>query len=638
MKINEINRRLEAIQKLYDSDADGAIGLLHDLLRQIMEDDIFYVLGSAQIQTLEKDSFLPYIAPIQNLPYLRYFTDQQAAEDFLKTAKEQYPIIQLDTISTIKLSKYWMLMGAEGFILNDGQKWTAVSFTQFLSIFLTDLLDEDGLFDEDYCHLVKLCSRLLNGEKLFYQKDGTIREEPSGEPISVENFALSNKPIQLDHIRTNGTRMKSVLEEMVSVRGEDSTLFLSTGDKIYSYAPDHPYPFQTLDPVLAVKKPAAEKDTKPSDTKLSIFPKIPKPDFLKLKTKLSSKMKKHSLRLWISLGAAAVLALFCIYAGSGFLAAMHFSSLCSDMEYQEAAVYYKDHGNPFFRMSADHSAENAVAEILSAYIQKDITAEEATASFSVLSTIPAASEVTGQAKNTVDLLEQSRVSYEAGENTDQVIERLYYWLDVVEQDEENFQAVQEDIQSNGSKYESRVLRIVDALIQNGQRGQAKWCLEILQQWFPKGEYQNRLSVMSDVDSVSMEITPVAELSDPQVSLNPIEIYDIDVSSPDGNGYVDLYIRWKNTGTKTIQEIIFYTVPIDDFGGVVSSNRDGGYSLYGARDIGPYKPGTGTPSENWAWENVWSNSQIEAAEVQQIIIFYQDGTVKSIEDPSRLIVS
>lgn len=72
--------------------------------------------------------------------------------------------------------------------------------------------------------------------------------------------------------------------------------------------------------------------------------------------------------------------------------------------------------------------------------------------------------------------------------------------------------------------------------------------------------------------------------------------------------------------------------------MISSNRDGGYSLYGARDIGPYKPGTGTPSENWAWENVWSNSQIEAAEVQQIIIFYQDGTVKSIEDPSRLIVS
>lgn len=633
MKLNETNKRLDAIQKLYDSDANGAIGLLNDLLKQLMEDDIFYILGTAQIQSPEKNSFLPYIAPIHGLPYLRYFTDREAAEAFLKTSDTQNPIVQLDTVSTIKLSKYWMLMGAEGFILNDGQKWTAVSFEQFLTIFFTDLLEENRTFDQDYCPLVKLCSRLLDGEKLFYQKGGEISTE-SGDQISLENFSLINKPIQLEKIKTNGTRMKAVLDEMMSVRGEDSILFLSTGDKIYSYSPDRPYPYQELDPVLIVKEPIPEKKEKKAAKKPSI-PKINKESFSKLKSKYP---KKGSLKLYIAIGAAAVIVLFFCYAGSGFLAAAHFSGLCDNREYQEAVTYYQEQGNPFFKMSSNHAAETAVSQVLSSYIQKDISAEEATASLSVLSSIPAAADITGSAKNTVDILEKSRLSYTAGANTDQAIERLYYWLGVVEEDEENFQTVQNDMQSNGDKYESRVLRIVDALIQNGQRGQAKWCLEILNQWFPSKEYQDRLSVMSDVDAVSMEITPIAELGDPQVSMNPVEIYDIDVSSPNGSGYVNLYIRWKNTGTKTIQEIIFYTVPLDDFGGVVSSNRDGGYSLYGARDIGPYAPGTGTPSENWAWENVWCNSQIEAAEVQQVIIFYQDGTVKSIEDPSRLIVS
>ena len=98
----------------------------------------------------------------------------------------------------------------------------------------------------------------------------------------------------------------------------------------------------------------------------------------------------------------------------------------------------------------------------------------------------------------------------------------------------------------------------------------------------------------------------------------------------------MYVRWKNTGTKTIQEVIFYVVPLDDFGGVLASNRDGNYSMYSARDIGPYKPGEGTPSESWAWEDVWNNSMITAAEVQQVVIFYTDGSVKSIENPEQLM--
>lgn len=633
MKLSEINQRLDAIQKLSGSDMNGALGLLRELLRQLMEDDSFFVLASPNSKTVNETFFLPYIAPVRNLPYLRVFTDRKAAEDFCQKAKVDYPIVSIQTIPMVRLCKYWMLMGAEGFILNDGHTWTAVAFDQFLSIFYEDVLDHEGAVDADYLPLVKTCLRLDRGEKLFLQKNGIV-DEKEGVPVSLDSLPPAKTELVISGIQTTAARLQVVWNDIVKIRSEKKGLFLTTEDGIYSFSPDERYPFLDINPLLTITTKQEEEDPKkesPLQEKLSKFktPKlnIPYPSFKKI---------RFPAKRGYAIAAGVLAFLILSYVGSGFFSAMHFSSLCSDREYQDAVVYYQGKDNPVFKISANSKAEKTIDEILDAYMKKEIGADESAAALSVMASIPSAGEKSGKAKSTVDLVERSRNSYEAGAHTDQVIERLYYWLNVVEEDPENYEAMTQDIQANGNKYEARVLRIADALIQNGKRGQAKWCLDILNQWFPSAEYEERMAVMSDVELVPMEITDVASIGSSEATLSPIEIYDIDVSSPDANGYVDLYIRWKNTGTKTIQEIIFYTVPLDNFGGVVSSKKDGNYSLYSARDIGPYKPGKGTPSDSWAWENVWSNSMISAAEVQQVIIFYTDGTIKSIEDPSKLM--
>lgn len=635
MKLSETNQRLETIQKLSNSDMDGAFGLLGELLRHLMEDDSFFVLASPELKEIDEKAFLPYIAPVQDIPYLRIFTDRQAAEEFCQRTKTSYPIISLNTVSIVKLCKYWMLMGAEGFILNDGQKWTAVSFEQFLRIFFEDVLEQEGTVEPDYLLLVKTCIRLDRGEKLFYQKNGIV-DRFDGTPLSLDSPPPAKVELVIDGVQTTANRLFLCWEEIMDIRSGKSGFSLTSEDGVYSFMPSESYPFLEIDPLLILKK----KQNDSEQERKSILPeKIAGINLPNLKLPKLSKLSKSinfSTKKWIAAIVGLIAILLFFYVGNGFLSTLHFSNLCSDREYQEAVVYYQGKSNAIFKLSANKKAEKVVDEILDSYIERELDASESTAALSVVASIPNAAGKAGEAKTTVDLIEKSRNSYEAGAHTDQVIERLYYWLDVAEEDTANYEAVNKDVQENGNKYESRVLRVVDALIQSGKRGQAKWCLEILQEWFPESGYDDRIAVMAEVDSVPMEITSISDIESSETTLNPIEIYDIDVSSPDSEGYVDLYIRWKNTGTKTIQEIVFYTVPLDNFGGVLSSKKDGNYSLYSARDIGPYKPGKGTPTDSWAWDNVWSNSMISAAEVQQVIIFYTDGTIKSIEDPSQFM--
>lgn len=630
MKLVETNQQIEAIQKLSGSDMDGAMGLLHSLIKRLIEDDSFYVLAIPESQT---ESFLPYIAPIRNLPYLRVFSDSSAAESFVSQSNITYSIISLDSIHLVKLCKYWMLMGAEGFILNDGQKWTAVTMDQFLAIFFQDVLDYEEAIDQDYLPVAKLCIQLLRGEQRFIQKDGIVNDLQGGEMLSVDVLPEDGKSLVIDGVQTTGKRLKLLMEEISHLRDPKCGMTLSSEDSIYSFSPSNSYPYQEIDPSLSIQEPQ-EKILEKGE-KFSI--KIQKPKWFEQKKIPHIAWPKNLSHKKGALAAGLVLVvLVSAYVGSGLISASKFGEMCSERSYQEAVVYYQGQRNPVFKMSANEKVDNAIESVLNDYLDETISAEEATASLSVLSSIPKATESVGQVKTTVDTIEQSRKAYFAGAQTDQVIERLYYWLDVKKEDSANFEAVEQDIRENGEKYAARAVRIADALTKSGKRAQAKWCFELLNTWFPTGGYEERISMMSDIDSEPMEITPIEELGNPQTTLNPIEIYDVDVSSPDGEGYVDLYVRWKNTGTKTIQEVIFYVVPLDDFGGVLSSNRDGNYSMYSARDIGPYKPGEGTPSESWAWENVWNNSMIAAAEVQQVVIFYTDGSVKSIENPEQLM--
>lgn len=622
MKLDEVNHEILAMQKLAVSDVDGALGLLKRMLVHLMEDDAFFVLAAQDTTQEQKGSFLPYISAVRDLPYLRAFSSMDAADHFLETAA--YPVIQLNTIDMVKLCKYWMLMGVEGFILNDGQEWTAVSFSQFLSLFYMEVLDHSGSMESDFLPLVATAKNLLAGEKLYVGKDGLLTGE-DGTELNMED--PPEMKLVLDGEPTTVSRLKRIYDDMKAMRlGKD---FTEKGF-LYSLPVSSSYPYAELDPELVIREP---EDIKAKSEKLSLSKlreKLPK-----LKLPKGGGSKPHLPRHFKGIAAAVVLLCIGIYLATAFMSNLRFENLCDEREYQEATSYYLSH--TFLPFTKNKLSDSTADKILEGYHSGDLAPEEARAGLSILGSIPEFTEDMHEGIVLIDSLEQSRMAYQNGAASTQSLERLAYWMAVIPEDESNYALVQGDVPLNKDRYSAAGTRAIDALIQSGKRGQAKWGLKVLQYWYPESGYEERLALMSDVEEISLLTAHDLTGGEVSTSLLPIEIYDIDVTKADSDGYVDLYIEWKNTGTKTIQEIMYYVVPLDGLGGQVSSKRDGGYSVYCARDIGPYKPGEGTPTESWAWKDAWSNSMIKAAEIQQIVIFYEDGSMKNAEDVNVLIM-
>ena len=92
--------------------------------------------------------------------------------------------------------------------------------------------------------------------------------------------------------------------------------------------------------------------------------------------------------------------------------------------------------------------------------------------------------------------------------------------------------------------------------------------------------------------------------------------------------VDLYIKWRNISGKSIKEVSFFALPTGNAGGFVETLDS--YSLFRAKDIGPYLAGEGTPSSNWAWKSAWTGNVVKGAEVVQTIVVFSDGDVRSLE--------
>ena len=117
---------------------------------------------------------------------------------------------------------------------------------------------------------------------------------------------------------------------------------------------------------------------------------------------------------------------------------------------------------------------------------------------------------------------------------------------------------------------------------------------------------------------------------------PLSFYPISISSVTikqmATGYWTLHIDWRNTSVKTIKEARFSVIALDLNGEpVINSDANGSWTIFDARDMGPYTPGDGTPSGEYVWNYVFYGPMVAKVKLTAVNITYSDGSIASFTE-------
>ena len=648
MTLIETNNRMAEIQKLSAYDTTQAMTALNGLLRELMENGDFYVLAdpmSSQEQ-VEGMKFLPYILPLANtadFKALRVFSAEEAAERFAEQGEMPAPVAKLTTVDLVQLCTFWLIRGLDGFVLNDGQDvWGAVTFEQFLDCFYDEVLQRDTAKDKDFVPLLKSCRRLNKGETLILTADGELGTDGDGQCITKNDLPAPTTTFTVDGADSNGERLRMMLDILRSSEDGDDGFVTSTP----SYSAEQDYPFKSVSPMLTLtafsdsEEPEEEhskegEQAKTDETKPAVVHRELKlPEFaphIKM-----PKLGKKTIGAFAVAGAVivAILVAVIFWKSSSAKELRTFRDLCADESYAEAVSYYNGNRSKGFYRAADEDVDSVLRSIYSAYSKETISADAAVSALDELSAIQTAEQDANALKEGIRQLEASKAAYQKGLASSQAIIRLACWAEVMELDTKRYEQAKADVEKNSSSYLTAGLRYADALLRAERRGEAKWCYEQLAYWFEEPEVEEKLALLAGTESqaVAIDESMLNELVSKPISINRVK-----TSRPRSNdGAVDLYINWENTGAKTIKRVCFYATPLDAFGQVVMSKGGGQYSTFCAIEVGEYHVGEGTPSDTWVWQSAWKNAGINSARVEQVVIIFDDDTVRSIDNATTLL--
>lgn len=289
-----------------------------------------------------------------------------------------------------------------------------------------------------------------------------------------------------------------------------------------------------------------------------------------------------------------------------------FCSYIDTREYGNAYTVYNESG-----LGAD--ANNYLTEHLDRlvikYANNELSAEELSASMQSLANFPSLEQNLEIAKLTAAKLEASKNAYVQGKECEDVFGKLDLWRQVVDLDSVNYAAVQKAVKENRDDYveelNSQITRYSTLL-----RDFAKARYEVLAYWYPDSEPAANWSGYYQEDGRA------------QLTFFPISISSLKIEQqPDR--YWSLYIDWKNTSVKTIQEVCFVVVALDESGNYVT-NQDsiGTWTIFEARDSSAYTPGEGAPSSDYKWSHVFYGSSIASVQLTAVNITYADGSTSS----------
>lgn len=292
-----------------------------------------------------------------------------------------------------------------------------------------------------------------------------------------------------------------------------------------------------------------------------------------------------------------------------------FCTYISQRDYGNAYVLYRDNN---FGSDADAYLGEEIDQLILKYADNSITAEELAASLRALNNFPSMEQNLLTAQVAASKLEASKNAYVEGKESSDTYTRLNIWRQVIDLDNVNYAAVQQNVEDNADAYAADLDERI-TYYSTRARAFASERYEVLAYWYPDraetqhwaGEYQ------------SDRTTPM--------SFYPINISNISIFQTT-TGYWRMHIDWKNTSVKSIKEVVFSVIALDSNGNpVVSSDNQGSWTIFDARDIGPYGPGEGTPSSEYVWNYVFYSPLVARVQLTAVNVTYADGTVASFTE-------
>lgn len=292
-----------------------------------------------------------------------------------------------------------------------------------------------------------------------------------------------------------------------------------------------------------------------------------------------------------------------------------FCTYVSQRDYGNAYVLYRDNN---FGSDADAYLGEEIDQLILKYADNTITAEELSAALRALNNFPSMEQNLLTAQVAASKLEASKNAYVEGKESADTYTRLNLWRQVIDLDNVNYAAVQQNVVDNADAYAADLDEKI-AYYSTRVRAFASERYEVLAYWYPDraetqhwaGEYQ------------SDRTTPM--------SFYPVSISNISIAQTT-TGYWRMHIDWKNTSVKSIREVTFSVIALDSNGNpIVSSDNQGSWTIFDARDIGPYGPGEGTPSSEYVWNYVFYSPLVARVKLTAVNVTYADGTVASFTE-------
>lgn len=188
MTLKEIVQRIQESQQMADSNPVQALKLNRELFVDLARQDELYIVPEAEVsmEALDQKLFRPYIGPAQeNDPrlFLRIFSHRDTAEAF-SARLDRNQICKLDGVEMIQLAKSYFLRGVYGFLLNDGQTWAAISFSDFLTDCFRDILGDPNLVRPEYVTIIQFIN-MVRQNRYYHIQVGRQDVVDAGKPIQI---------------------------------------------------------------------------------------------------------------------------------------------------------------------------------------------------------------------------------------------------------------------------------------------------------------------------------------------------------------------------------------------------------------------------------------------------------------------
>lgn len=318
---------------------------------------------------------------------------------------------------------------------------------------------------------------------------------------------------------------------------------------------------------------------------------------------------------------AAVLLLACCVVGGLFMARQHryeqqVAALSEALQSRDYSVAYGIYEDARMGTDVDDLLVEHIDQLVVDYGNNRLSAEELRAALNALAAFPTTKPQLDRALLTASKLEDSKNAYVLGQDAKDIFTKLSYWKQVIDLDGVNYAAVQADIQEHSEGYKKAMQKVITYYAPLNYE-MTKERVETMYYWFPDDEFLASFGK----DYLEQRTEPLAYY--------PIEIHELDIRQS-SDGYWTLTVDWENTSIKSISEIHFGVIALDEAGDqVISEDKVGTWSMYDARvapEYGPFEPGE--TAGMWTWTHAFRSPWIVDIRLTGVNIIYRDGSSQS----------